>query len=138
MQTSNKTARDVFFAALLIVCPLTFTSNVFPQEQAPSPEVPVVKVAGGPCMADFVVTDAAGKGLYDAKIAIQLEHGFLGRHKLDLRVGTNAEGKARIEGLPERPRRPAEFQITHGELSKAIRYDPVRECYARHSVILGG
>jgi hypothetical protein len=133
----------ILVTALLSACQAFLNGSAFAQDPAPSseappaPELPVVKAQGGPCMADFIVVDAVGKPLFDAKIAIQLEYGFLGRNKLDLRVGTNTEGKARVDGMPERPRRLAEFKITHGTYSKSIRYAPDRQCYAQHTVILG-
>ena len=63
--------------------------------------MPVVKAESGPCTADFVVSDAAGKGIYDAKVQIQIKYRFGGFHRIDATVGTNVDGEARIEGLPE-------------------------------------
>jgi len=86
---------------------------------------------------DFVVTDASGKGIFDAKIRIQIKYRFGGFHKLDLEVGTNSEGKARMEGLPDKTKKPAAFTIRHGELSKTVPYDPTANCHARQEVTLG-
>jgi len=106
--------------------------------QAPgSAEVPVVKGGAGTCSADFVVTDSSGKGLYDSKIRIRLRYGFMGARRLELEVGTNADGKARLEGLPERVRRPAEFKVQRGGQSRSVSYDPEAHCHARHEVTLG-
>jgi hypothetical protein len=85
-----------------------------------------------------VVNDSSGKGIYDAKIGIQIKYGFMGLHKLDLTVGTNYEGKARIEGLPEQIKGLAEFKVRHGEQSKTVSYDPLDNCHPRHEVNLGG
>jgi hypothetical protein len=101
-------------------------------------DVPVVKGGAGPCTADFVVRDASGKGIYDAKIEIQIRYRFGGFHRLDAKVGTNADGKARIEGLPDHDiKKMAEFTVTHGDQSKTLAYDPDADCHARHEVILG-
>ena len=110
-----------------------------PQTQTPdSAEIPVLKADAGPCAADFVVRDSAGKGLYDAKVTIHIQYGFLGTRKLDLSVGTNWEGKARIEGLPEKIRKTAEFKITHGNLSRVSPYEPLQHCTnAQHEITLG-
>jgi hypothetical protein len=86
---------------------------------------------------DFVVTDASGKGLFDAKIRIQIKYRFAGFHKLELEVGTNSEGKARVEGLPERIKKTAAFTIRYAEQSKTVPYDPTANCHARHEVTLG-
>ena len=52
-------------------------------------------------------------------------------------VGTNYEGKARIEGLPEQIKGPAEFKVRRGDLSKTVPFDPQDNCHPRHEVILG-
>ena len=110
-----------------------------PQTQTPgSSEIPVLKADAGPCAADFVVRDSSGKGVYDAKVAIQIQYGFMGLRKLDLTVGTNWEGKARIEGLPEKIRKTAEFKITHRNLSRVSPYEPQDHCTnAQHEITLG-
>ena len=84
-----------------------------------------------------MVSDAAGKGIYNAKIEIQIRYRFGGFHRLDAKVGTNADGKARIEGLPEQIKNSAEFTVTHGDLSKTVTYDPQADCHSRHEVTLG-
>ena len=97
----------------------------------------MAKGEAGPCSADFVVRDPSGKGVYDAKIGIQIKYGFMGLHKLDLTVGTNFEGKARVEGLPEQIKGSAEFKISRGDQSKAVTYDPTSNCHPKHEVTLG-
>jgi hypothetical protein len=101
-----------------------------------SAAVPVAKAGAGPCMADFTVRDASGKGVYNAKITLQLQYGFLGVRKLDLNVGTNYEGKAEVDGLPEKTKRAAEFKISHGNVSKTVPYDPLNHCYSQNDIML--
>ncbi len=101
-----------------------------------SADVPVVDGGIGPCRADFTVKDEAGKPLYDAKIKVTLRWGFFNKRKLDLEVGTNGDGKARIIGLPSSPRKPLEFQITSGTVSKSITDDPSNNCNAVYDVTL--
>jgi hypothetical protein len=122
-----------------MACGTSFAQNAPAPGQAPAPEgaaAPVLKVDAGPCRAEFVVRDASGKGVYDAKITMHVEYGFLGMRKLDLNVGTNYEGKASIEGLPEKVRRPAEFKIAQGGREKTVAYDAAGHCYAQHQVVL--
>jgi len=127
-----------WLAGLLIVSISTFARSSFPMPQVQgAAEVPVVKGGAGSCTADFAVSDSSGKGIYDAKIRIQVRYGFMGLHRLDAIVGTNFEGKARIEGLPERIKGTAEFKVSHGDQSKSLPYDPVADCHLRHEVILG-
>jgi len=116
----------------------SFVYNSLAKSQAQgSAEVPVLKGGAGSCTADFVVSDMSGKGVYDAKIAIQIKYGFMGLRKLDLTIGTNFEGKARVEGLPEQFKGSAEFKVSHGDQSKTVPYDPQANCHPRHEVVLG-
>ena len=79
MRTSKGMLRARWLVCLLAVWSAIFVPGLFSRPQAPgSAEVPVVKGGAGKCSADFVVTDYSGKGLYDAKIRIQLRYGFMG------------------------------------------------------------
>ena len=138
MKTTHRTWLAGWLAGLLVMSISTFARSPSPTPQAPdSAEVPVVKGGAGSCTADFVVSDSSGKGIYDAKIRIQIKYRFMGLHKLDLTVGTNYEGKARIEGLPEQIKKTAEFTVSHGDQTKSLPYDPEVDCHSRHDVTLG-
>jgi hypothetical protein len=100
-------------------------------------DVPVVKGDLGPCSADFTVNDSAGKPLFDAKIQVTVVYGFMNKRKSEFEVGTNAEGKARIEGLPEKVKKLLEFRIRHRENSKSVIHDPAHDCHANFTVVLG-
>jgi hypothetical protein len=137
MQISRRWRLAGWLAGLLVVSSSTFAGSSFPRPQAPSSaEIPVAKGGAGSCTADFVVRDSSGKGIYDAKIRIQIRYRFMGLHRLDLTVGTNFDGKARIEGLPEQIKNPAEFKISHGDQSKSLPYDPEANCHPRNEVTL--
>jgi hypothetical protein len=132
-----RTSLRMWLAVLLIVLISPFARGFFAEAQAPSsPEVPVAKGGAGSCSADFVVRDSAGKGVYDAKISIQVQYGFMGVRKLGLTIGTNYEGKARIEGLPEKIKNTAEFKIAHADQNKSVPYDPLSNCHSQHEVTL--
>src|SRR3979411_1480021 len=129
----------ICLAVVLVMLISSIVVRSFPGAQQPSStDVPVLKGGAGSCTADFVVSDTTGKRIYDAKIAIQVKYGFMGLHRLDLTVGTNFEGKARIEGLPEQIKGVAEFKVRHGEQSKTVSYDPLDNCHPRNEVNLGG
>jgi hypothetical protein len=136
MYASTKISLQGVLAVLLAAFILIFGRSSFSQSQASS-DVAVVKGEAGPCTADFVVIDSVGKGVYGAKIRIQVKYGFGGFHRLDGIVGTNFEGKARFEGLPERIKGTAEFDITKGSQAKTVPYDPHVDCHPRHEVTLG-
>jgi hypothetical protein len=104
---------------------------------AKAAEVPVIKGELGPCSADFTVTDSANKPLYDAKIHVTARYGFMSKRKTELEVGTNSDGKGRIEGLPNKVKKPLEFQIRHAQLLKSLLHDPATECHANFTVALG-
>jgi hypothetical protein len=100
------------------------------------PEVPVVDAGIGACRADFTVKDEAGKPIYNAKVSVTIKSGFLNRKKTQLEVGTNSDGKARVTGLPELPKKPLEFEIKSGTISKSITDDPSTTCNAVYEVTL--
>ncbi len=101
-----------------------------------STDVPVVDGGIGTCRADFTVKDEAGKPIYDAKIKVTLRWGFFNKRKLDLEIGTNGDGKARVIGLPDSPKKPLEFQIKSGTITKSIEDDPSANCTAVYEVTL--
>ncbi len=99
-------------------------------------ELPVVDGHLGSCTASFTVTDGQKKPIYDAKIDVTIRYGFLGLHRIELQVGTNSEGKARVAGIPERSKKAFEFRVSKGEAVKTIEYDPSTKCKASFDVVL--
>src|SRR5436853_7363813 len=83
--------------------------GTMPQAQ-PSQEVPVLKAnLGGDCSADFVVR-ADGQPVYNATIHVRVRYGAFSLKRTDLEIGTNSDGKARIEGLPAKAK-PLAYDI---------------------------
>ncbi len=105
-------------------------------EQAKPQEVPAIRADLGPCTLDLRVTDADAKPLYNAKIHVQIRYGFLGKRKLDLEIGTNSEGRARFEGLPEKPNKPLEYRVTHDGKKGVVISGPSADCHASHMAVL--
>jgi hypothetical protein len=99
-------------------------------------EIPVVDGEIGSCKADFHVTDEAGKPIYNAKIDITLKYGFFNVRKTELEIGTNSDGKARIIGLPDSPKKPLVFLIKSGTVTKSVTDDPSTNCSAVYEVVL--
>ena len=101
-------------------------------------DVPVINAGLGPCTADFTVTDSDNKPVYNSKIHVTIKYGALGKRSQDLDIGTNSDGKARFEGLPEKLKKPPmEFKITSGDMSKTVPHDPATDCHPNFSVTLG-
>jgi hypothetical protein len=116
---------------------IVFSALCVPLMASNTPEVPVVDGGLGSCRADFTVKDEAGKPIYNAKIDVTLKSGGLfSRRKTELEVGTNSDGKASVIGLPNLPKRPLEFQIKSGTVSKTVTDDPSATCNAVYDVTL--
>jgi hypothetical protein len=105
---------------------------------APPTEVPVINGNLGPCTADFTILDSSDKPIYDAKIRVTILYGFMNKRKSDLEIGTNSDGKARFEGLPDKLKKPPlEFKVTSGDLDKTLKHDPASDCHPNFKVALG-
>jgi hypothetical protein len=101
--------------------------------------VPQVDAGIGPCTVDFTVSQDTNQPLYNAEISVNIAYGFMGMKKMDLKVGTDSEGKARIVGLPEKVHNPPlAFIVRAKGLSKTVNFYPSIKCHAQYSVIMGG
>lgn len=105
---------------------------------AQSADKPAVVDGGlGRCSLEVTVLGPDSKPVYGASVKVHIAYGFGGFHKLDLEVGTDAAGKAKFTGLPERVRRPPlEFDASKDNLSGTLNYDPATECVAMHNITL--
>ncbi len=99
------------------------------------PAVPSVDGGIGACWVDFAVTQDT-KPVYDAKIHVLVRYGFRGIRKMDLTVGTNSEGKARITGLPREVRNPLVFDVRKDASETTATHDPATNCHASVDVAL--
>jgi hypothetical protein len=93
-----------------------------------------VDAAIGPCSAEFTVKDAGGSAVYDAKIKVHINYGVF--HKMDLEVGTNADGKALFKGLPNRVKQPLEFRASQGDREGSSVFDPAEGCQAERTIVI--
>jgi hypothetical protein len=107
--------------------------------QAGSPtDVPSISAGMGPCTADFTVVDASSKPIFDAKVHVKVKYGFMSKRDTDLEVGTNNDGKAHIEGLPDKVKKPPlEYTITSAGMTKTVTNDPAADCHPYFNVMLG-
>lgn len=105
-----------------------------PASQQSTP-VPQVNANLGPCTVDFTVSQKANQPLFNAEISVKIAYGFMGMKKMDLKVGTNSEGRARFVGLPEKVHRPPlEFVVRAKGMTRTVNYWPSVKCQARYSV----
>ena len=98
------------------------------------PEVPKVDGEAGACWVDFTVT-AEQKPVYNAKIHVLVRYGLV--HKVDLEVGTNSDGKARVTGIPQKVKKPPlVFDIRKDHAVTTVSHDPASNCHASYDVAL--
>ena len=90
----------------------------------------------GPCSADFTVTDNPARPVYAANISVHIAYGFMYLRKLDLEVGTNANGKARFTGLPDRTKQGLFFRASEGGREGSAFVDPAKTCKADLTITL--
>ena len=98
--------------------------------------VAVVDAGLGSCTADFTVTDDNSGPVYAANIRVHITYGFMNLHKFDLQVGTNADGKARFEGLPDGPKQGFFFRASEGGREGSAFDDPAKTCKAQFTIVL--
>jgi hypothetical protein len=99
-------------------------------------DVPSIDAEAGPCAVEMTVTDGSGKPVYAALIRVRVSYGFLGIRRVDLEVGTNAEGKAKFVGLPQDGERVLHFRAAKGGLKGDAVHSTAQNCDARHFIIL--
>jgi hypothetical protein len=109
---------------------------LYATDAAAAHAIPVVNGDIGPCSAEFTLKDGAGAPVYAAKIRVHIAYGFASAHKLDLEVGTNIDGKARFEGLPNKVKRPLRYEASQGDREGSAIYDPADKCKAEHVMVI--
>ena len=80
--------------------------------------------------------DDSGAPVYNATIKVHIAYGFMYWRKLDLQVGTNAAGKARFEGMPERTKQGLFFRASEGNREGSAFDDPAKTCKAEFTIQL--
>jgi hypothetical protein len=90
----------------------------------------------GDCSALITVTDAAGKPIFNAKVSTRLRYGFLGAKKMDLEAFSSAGGQVNFTHLPEKLKRPATIDISKGDKTQSVDFDPRTHCQAAFNVQL--
>jgi len=105
--------------------------------QTPNPNsIPVIDGGLGPCSADFTINGSDAKPIYSATIKVHIAYGFASIRKLDLQVSTNANGKARFTGLPDRTKHGLFFEASEGDRSAEAFDDPANTCQAQFTLVL--
>ena len=107
--------------------------------QAPAPatppELPVLNARLGGCSADFLVKNGEGAPVYLAIIHVNVRYGPLNVKRMDLEVGTNSDGKARIKGLPDKAK-PMTYDVSKDDKKTTIDQDVAKTCEGKFEVTL--
>lgn len=104
-------------------------------QAATAPELPVLNARLGNCSATFTVRNAEGAPVYLALVHVRVRYGTMGIKRIDLEVGTNSEGRARITGLPSKAR-PMTYDISKDDKKTTIDQDVTKTCDATLDVVL--
>ena len=113
----------------------TLAVAIVASQSATAHEVPVLKANLGDCSADFVVRAADGQPVYNATIHVRVRYGFMNVKRSDLEIGTNADGRARIEGLPSKAK-PLAYDVRKGGAKAEASQNVVEMCHAAFELSL--
>jgi hypothetical protein len=123
------------FALLLSSCVILSIASTSARA-VDQPKIATVDAGIGSCKADFTVKDGSGKPIYNSKIDVFIRYGFMNMRQTSLEAYTNPDGQARFTGLPNFPKKPLEFTILSGTVSKTVTDDPTANCNASFNVTL--
>ncbi len=125
-------------AIVVLAATLLFAAQAQqPAQPQQADDIPATDAQSGPCSIELTVTDADAKPVYAARIDYHAAYGFMGTHKLDMAVYTNAQGKARFTGIPAKVKNPPiEFHAKKDDLIGVATMDPATECQAKHDIVL--
>jgi hypothetical protein len=119
------------------VLPLVLMLPAFARADEKADPVPVVDAGRGGCSVDFRVTDSNNQPLFHANVYVKIKYGFLGLRRMELEVGTNADGRARFTGLSSQTRKePLSFRIWDHDAAKTVLHYPAAECHKHYDVQL--
>jgi hypothetical protein len=121
-------------AVVLVAASLGICADGDPSADAHA--VPAIDGNIGPCSLEFTVTDASNAPVYNARIRVHIAYRFLSAHKLDLEVGTNVDGKARISGLPEKVKETLQFKVSQADRYGETFWNPSEGCTAKRAIVL--
>jgi hypothetical protein len=118
-----------------MLLPVALAAALAALQASPAQEVPVLKANLGDCAADFTVRGTDGQPVYNATIHVRVRYGFMSLKRSDLEIGTNADGKARIEGLPSKAK-PLAYDVRKDDLAGAVTQDVAEMCRAAFDIAL--
>ncbi len=126
----------MFTRALKYAVALTFAAGSFSCLLAQDVITPTVNAGLGPCSVDFTVADSVHKPLYGALIHARFKYGLWGLRRMDLSIYTNANGQAKVAGLPTKLRYPPlYFSITYRNSEESWPWTALK-CHEQPVIVL--
>jgi hypothetical protein len=121
----------------MFIASIALAAGLLAQQPAetPKPDLAVISARLGSCSADFTVKDADGKPVYAAIVHVRIRYGFMSVKRMDLEVGTNSDGQARLEGLPAKAK-PLIYDISKAEKKATAEQDLSTNCGGTYEVSL--
>lgn len=120
----------------MLIVAITLAAVLVQQPESRAPETAVLKAnLGGDCSADFTVNDPEGKPVYAATVHVRVRYGLWGVKRADLEIGTDSNGKARIEGLP-RKAKPLIYDVDKDGKKGVAEQNVAEMCHATFEISL--
>lgn len=103
-------------------------------------EVPTTNADLGSCSVHFKVTDALGVPVYNANVHLLIERNLLafpsfftirgiGSRNKEVKVLTDSNGEAVIDGLPQKLKKPLIFDVSKSRFMNVIVFAPEENCH---------
>lgn len=99
-------------------------------------DAPKVSADLGNCTADFHVTGADSKPIYNARVHTLIKYGAFSMRKTELEVRTDSNGQASVVSLPNFAKKPIAFDVSNGSASTTVEFSPQQRCQAKYNLIL--
>src|SRR4051812_21939005 len=125
----------IFMLLSLLVMP-GFSEDKPKSDAKSANPIPVISGDLGGCTADFTVTGTQLHPIYGAKLEVEIRYGFGGFRRTSLEIYTNVDGKARVEGLPERSKNPLSFTASFEGRKTVVMVDPEQKCHGAYQAIV--
>lgn len=99
-------------------------------------DAPRISADLGNCTADFHVTGADSKPIYNARVHTLIKYGAFSMRKTELEVRTDANGEASVINLPNFAKKPITFDVSNGSASSTVEFSPGSQCHAKYDISL--
>lgn len=100
-------------------------------------DTPRISADLGNCSADFHVTGADSKPVYNARVHTLIKYGAFSARKTELEVRTDSDGNASVINLPNYSKKPITFDVgTDKSPATTVQFVPDKDCHAKYQIQL--